>query len=1015
MRTKSINLILLFLYYSVILTAQYNTNKGEFQIHAPTTYALAKYGDLPVDYSTGIPNIHIPLLSISDRDIDIEISLSYHAGGIKVDEEASWVGLGWSLNAGGMITRIIKGRPDEPNINGNLSFTRTNFIDYQYPADLPSYCISLRNVMSAAATDQYDNEADIFYFNFCGNIGKFFFDNNMKPIFSDYKDYKVQYKRDTSAGNSYFIITDEKGFNYEFRQCETTYFYNIYQENITGWYLTKIQSPSGGVINFSYTTGGVISSRYQKRKYDACFMEINPLLNYPHQIQFPYVQNILDYNSNIRSAVLSQINTPSGKKVIFTEGGFTRLDAEVNNTHVLTAITSYDSNNSQQKKYIFSYSHFEANNSQKYNPPSGTSATFLNYRLRLDSFKEISTTGMQLPPYLFDYLGDNNPATDDVYTLPYRLSPSQDHWGYYNFSNNTNIFPSNPSTVPFRIDDWILEFAPENQPPYIRNTTITGGGNRSPHQEAIKAGALKKITYPSGGTTEFSYDTFERDIISNPAMGSLRIKTITDNDGKGNTTIKSYDYSPYYPIYGPNSWESLYHTLFFRYFGSSRNPDEHTIAFMTAFGIPPEFAGFEHVLRIEGRPTAILGASMKGIYTAVTERISGNGYIIYEFDTDEDLFGYGGDSNNWDGINVPGLFNSAYVILYNSDPASGRTYTYLSKSANIHTFPYPEPVVLDWRRGHLKEKRTYNQSNQEVERKTFTYDIKTIDAVAGYKVRALSSESYIYSRYYNIGGISKIKKETNKIFINSILAQETTQEYSYNSSFHKQITESKLTGSKGEIINTKYYYPSEYDSNASNFSILKNNHIILPIDIRRYSGTKLIEGKQTRYNNYGQPLQFYIAEPTGNDIAFSNTNAYTFNPDKQFTYNEQNLLQSQINRDGLSTIYLWSYKNQFPVASIINATVTQVQSAVTGLGLNISTLGTAANLPAQLITLGEQPVLKQAQTTVYFYEPRYGVTQVIDPSGKSIFYNYDPFGRLQSKKDHNGKIIEQYNYNYKTP
>ncbi|HLZ88470.1 MAG TPA: hypothetical protein VKQ52_14540, partial [Puia sp.] len=57
-------------------------------IVSPNAAALGKYGELPVSYYTGIPNINIPLYEIKTGSLDLPISLSYHAGGIKVEEIA---------------------------------------------------------------------------------------------------------------------------------------------------------------------------------------------------------------------------------------------------------------------------------------------------------------------------------------------------------------------------------------------------------------------------------------------------------------------------------------------------------------------------------------------------------------------------------------------------------------------------------------------------------------------------------------------------------------------------------------------------------------------------------------------------------------------------------------------------------------------------------------------------------------------------------------------------------------
>src|SRR5580700_1992183 len=94
------------------LQAQDTTNTiGNVSIASPTAAALGKYGDIPVSYNTGIPNVSIPIYTVKAGSLSLPISLSYHASGLKVQEQASWVGAGWSLNAGGVITRTVVGAP----------------------------------------------------------------------------------------------------------------------------------------------------------------------------------------------------------------------------------------------------------------------------------------------------------------------------------------------------------------------------------------------------------------------------------------------------------------------------------------------------------------------------------------------------------------------------------------------------------------------------------------------------------------------------------------------------------------------------------------------------------------------------------------------------------------------------------------------------------------------------------------------------------------------------------------
>jgi hypothetical protein len=99
---------------SSFMNAQTDPYANHDAMHpSPEASALAKYAQVPVNLSTGIPSVDVPVASVNGYTLNLPISLSYHASGIRVDEYASWVGLGWALNAGGVITRRVMGLPDE--------------------------------------------------------------------------------------------------------------------------------------------------------------------------------------------------------------------------------------------------------------------------------------------------------------------------------------------------------------------------------------------------------------------------------------------------------------------------------------------------------------------------------------------------------------------------------------------------------------------------------------------------------------------------------------------------------------------------------------------------------------------------------------------------------------------------------------------------------------------------------------------------------------------------------------
>lgn len=78
----------------------------------PNAYAFKKAGDIPVNYNTGYLNYGIDLYEIDLGSVKIPIRLQYQNNGLKVDEIPTWVGHGWNLEFGGVITYEQRGRND---------------------------------------------------------------------------------------------------------------------------------------------------------------------------------------------------------------------------------------------------------------------------------------------------------------------------------------------------------------------------------------------------------------------------------------------------------------------------------------------------------------------------------------------------------------------------------------------------------------------------------------------------------------------------------------------------------------------------------------------------------------------------------------------------------------------------------------------------------------------------------------------------------------------------------------
>ena len=54
--------------------------------------------------------------------------------------------------------------------------------------------------------------------------------------------------------------------------------------------------------------------------------------------------------------------------------------------------------------------------------------------------------------------------------------------------------------------------------------------------------------------------------------------------------------------------------------------------------------------------------------------------------------------------------------------------------------------------------------------------------------------------------------------------------------------------------------------------------------------------------------------------------------------------------------------------------------------------------------------LSGAHITTYKYEPLIGIIEATAPNGVTTYYKYDSFNRLQTIVDHDGNVVESYEY-----
>lgn len=963
---------------------------------------------LPVNLYTGKVNVNIPIYEIEVGKIKIPISLTYNSGGIKVDEEASSVGLGWSLNAGGSILRIIKHVEDHANIHAyQYASNGYQLVEINKGQIIRGYFTPPDITIDKTRTD--DAMPDLFIVNAPGLSSSFNLELDYKRRYSgsildgsgikitnierdfvqteglqDAAIFDVQYlkkfshymKSWSSKFSDYtsFTLKNIDGLEYRFfdkdiyttmrdlnREMDInttlsngtaplyTAFQNSFTSKVSCWHLNKITDPeTERNVNFHYQS---YINPYEKKTAELTFSSVKLKQNNV-SFKMPWDFDSKDYFN--LDEVGSMYEPYIRSKNIYSQ----KINTISWDYGTVSFLYNFDRKDIPNEKALTDIiirdktqtiiKHLKLSYSYFLSNKNCSDNTCR--RLKLDKITDV-TNSKPINLYDFEY--------NDLEQLPNKQSLKQDYLGFYNNSDTTSkisemfFYPNRGiySILPFKLNE--------------EYTKISQGRSLEANTYSL-LGLLSKINYPTGGSVTFEYENHKHDILGYEVVaGGARLKKqiICNNNGEE----RAFTYN-YINTNGKTSGSMCYIP---RYTEITRfKPDEMVF----------------RIYQMSRSEVELTDGGYVG-YSRIIEKEEGNGYKEY-------LYYSPVDYPNEREVSLNGSNKYINVIINNS--------------------LYPGVVYLnnDARRGKLRKEKIYNNKDQLLKKIDYEYEYKEFDIkpnefnITVSKSNININEKIIQYRFKINTKIERnllSKVEIEESFNNSPLNNIT--KYIYDDSY--PLIKEKKTLYQNDSIKIQYKYPIDY-KNLFPYSDMVYKNILSPvIEEITLRNDKEINKVKTNYTNdiiktfginFPSSIQTIIGENVTTELSYD-------------LYDSKGNLLQYTNKDGVSVSYLWSYRKQYPIAEIKNATYATVRTLLDKDPERISNLDQPDM--SQINALRDK--LPNAMVTTYTYKPLVGILTATNPAGVTTYYVYDSFNRLKETYIiENGKkrVVEAYNYHY---
>ncbi|MBL7832866.1 MAG: PKD domain-containing protein [Cyclobacteriaceae bacterium] len=173
----------------------------------PTAAGLGSFGNIPVNYYTGQPELSLPLMTLMGRELSLPVVVNYDASGVKSDDISGQVGLKWNLNAGGYVARDLEGLPDEDPDKG--------YLKYALLSDYWNTVTSITDWVTNSEKNTHDCHPDDFTIVINGRSIRFMFDKYGKAHTIPRQNIKITYEKLSNKIYKFIVVTED-GTKYEF-------------------------------------------------------------------------------------------------------------------------------------------------------------------------------------------------------------------------------------------------------------------------------------------------------------------------------------------------------------------------------------------------------------------------------------------------------------------------------------------------------------------------------------------------------------------------------------------------------------------------------------------------------------------------------------------------------------------------------------------------------------------------------------------------------------------------------